>query len=289
MEEICKVKKLCSDFTCSLTFSMQWALELQPFSLKPLLRRAMANESLEKYRQAYVDYKVALQLDSTMLLANDSINRITRTLIDLDGPNWREKLPPIPSVPVSIQLQHQEKNMAATTNARPERGTDVQKAVTDTLHKEGKPQKIIAKEAGCLQSAVSKHINGKLSGRKACGRKRCTSNRDNRSLERTVKKRPFKNVREILKEWTAAGVIASRATTHRCIQDMGYKCHIPSVKPLMTNRQHQKCLTWAKEKKNWTVAQWSKVFSDESKFCISFGNQGLRVWRKSGEATIQAA
>ncbi len=37
--------------------------------------------------------------------------------------------------------------------------------------------------------------------------------------------------------------------------------------------------------KNWTVAQWSKVlFSDESKFCISFGNQGPRVWRKSGEA-----
>ncbi len=43
-------------------------------------------------------------------------------------------------------------------------------------------------------------------------------------------------------------------------------------------------LTWAKEK-NWTVAQWSKVlFSDESKFCISFGNQGPRVWRKGGEA-----
>ncbi len=31
--------------------------------------------------------------------------------------------------------------------------------------------------------------------------------------------------------------------------------------------------------------QWSKVlFSDESKFCISFGNQGPSVWRKSGEA-----
>ncbi len=47
---------------------------------------------------------------------------------------------------------------------------------------------------------------------------------------------------------------------------------------------HQRRLTWAKEK-NWTVAQWSKVlFSDESKFCISFGNQGPRVWRKGGEA-----
>ncbi len=40
-----------------------------------------------------------------------------------------------------------------------------------------------------------------------------------------------------------------------------------------------------KEKKNWTIAQWCKIlFSDESKFCISFGNQGPRVWRKGEEA-----
>ncbi len=39
-----------------------------------------------------------------------------------------------------------------------------------------------------------------------------------------------------------------------------------------------------RRKKNWTVAQWSKIlFSDESKFCISFGNQGPRVWKKRGE------
>ncbi len=58
-----------------------------------------------------------------------------------------------------------------------------------------------------------------------------------------------------------------------------------ATKPLLNQRQRQKHLTWAVEKKNWTVAQWSKVlFSDESKFCISFGNQGPRVWRESGEA-----
>ncbi len=58
-----------------------------------------------------------------------------------------------------------------------------------------------------------------------------------------------------------------------------------ATKPLLNQRQRQKHLTWAVEKKNWTVAQWSKVLvSDESKFCISFGNQGPRVWRKSGEA-----
>ncbi len=58
-----------------------------------------------------------------------------------------------------------------------------------------------------------------------------------------------------------------------------------ATKPLLKQKHRQKHLTWSKEKNNWTVVQWSKVlFSDESKFCISFGNQGPRVWRKSGEA-----
>ncbi len=143
--------------------------------------------------------------------------------------------------------------------------TVVQKTIIETIHKEGKPQTFIAKEAGCSQSAVSKHVNRKLSGRKKCGRKRCTTNRENHSLMRIVKQNWFKNLGELHKEWTEAGVKASRATTHRRVTEFGYSCH-------------QRRLTWAKEKKNWTVAQWSKVlFSDESKFCISFGNQGGRV------------
>ncbi len=150
--------------------------------------------------------------------------------------------------------------------------TVVQKTIIDNLHKEGKSQTSIAKEAGCSQSAVSKHVNEKLSGRKKCGSKRCTTNRENRSLMWIVKQNQFKNLGELHKEWTKAGVKASRATTHRRVKEFGYSCP-------------QSRLTWAKEKKNWTVAHWSKVlFSDESKFCISFGNQGLRVWRKGGEA-----
>ncbi len=69
------------------------------------------------------------------------------------------------------------------------------------------------------------------------------------------------------------------------MQDMGFSCRIPCVKPLLNNRQRQKRLAWAKDKKDWTAAEWSKVmFSDESKFCISFRNQGTRVWRMRGEA-----
>ncbi len=124
----------------------------------------------------------------------------------------------------------------------------VQKTTIDTLHKEGKTQKVIAKEAGCLLCVQAHLIEAK--GRKRCGRKKCTSNRDNRTLESIVKRNPFKNVGEIHKEWTAAGVSASRTTTHRRIQDMGFSCRISCVKPLLNNRQHQKRLAWAKDKKD---------------------------------------
>ncbi len=135
--------------------------------------------------------------------------------------------------------------------------TLVQKTIIDTLHKEVKPQTFIAKEAGCSQSAVSEHVNRELSGRKKCGRKICTTNRENRRLMRIVKKNRFKNLGELHKEWTEAGVKASRATTHRRVKEFGYSCCIPLVKPLLNHRKRQRCLTWAKEKKNWNVAQWS--------------------------------
>ncbi len=139
--------------------------------------------------------------------------------------------------------------------------TVVQKTIIDTLHKESKPQTFIAKEADCSQSAVSKHVYRKLSGRKKCGRKRCTTNRENHSLMRIVKQNRFKNLGELHKEWTEAEVKASRKLATVVVR---------GVLPGLRRRR---------------TAQWSKVlFSDESKFCISFGNQGPRVWRKGGEA-----
>ncbi|KAI2648037.1 Transposable element Tcb1 transposase [Labeo rohita] len=137
---------------------------------------------------------------------------------------------------------------------------------------------------GCSQSAVSRHLSGKSVGRKKCGRKRCTTRRGDRTLRKTVEKDRFQTLGDLRKQWTESGVETSRATMYRRVQEMGYRCRIPQVKPLLNQKQRQKRLTWATEKQHWTVAQWSKVlFSDESKFCMSFGNQGARVWRKTGE------
>ncbi|XP_029467945.1 mitochondrial import receptor subunit TOM34 [Rhinatrema bivittatum] len=79
------------------------ALDLIPFAIKPLLRRAAAHEALERYQLAYIDYKTVLQVDCSLQAAHDGVNRMTKALIEKDGLEWRKKLPSIPSVPVSKQ------------------------------------------------------------------------------------------------------------------------------------------------------------------------------------------
>ncbi|KAM3622497.1 uncharacterized protein V6R79_025806 [Siganus canaliculatus] len=91
------------------------SLELSAFNIKSLLRRAAAYEALERYRLAYVDYKTALQIDCNIAAAHDGTNRMTKALTEADGPAWREKLPPIPAVPLSVR----EKLAQKTNGAQP--------------------------------------------------------------------------------------------------------------------------------------------------------------------------
>lgn len=95
------------------------SLELFPFNVKSLLRRAAAYEALERYRQAYIDYKTALQIDCNIAAAHDGTNRMTKALTEADGPSWREKLPPIPTVPLSVKEKLAQQNAAKTTQANP--------------------------------------------------------------------------------------------------------------------------------------------------------------------------
>lgn len=72
------------DHVCLCLSDPLRALELQPYSLKPLLRRAMAYESLERYRKAYVDYKTVLQIDTGVQAAHDSVHRSAEPNISED-------------------------------------------------------------------------------------------------------------------------------------------------------------------------------------------------------------
>ncbi len=83
--------------------------------------------------------------------------------------------------------------------------TVVQKTIIDTLHKEDKPQTFIAKEAGCSQSAVSKHVNKVEWKEKVWKKKMHNQPREPQPYEDCQANR-FKNLGELHKEWTEAGV-----------------------------------------------------------------------------------
>ncbi len=110
--------------------------------------------------------------------------------------------------------------------------TMVQKKIIDTLHKEGKSKMGHHWKRVAVQWVLYQSIsNAMLTGRKMLGRKMCTSNRDDRKLENTVKQSWFKHLRELHKEWTEAGVSASRVNTLRHLQEKGYQatCHKSSL------------------------------------------------------------
>uniref|UniRef100_A0A8C0IAH5 Translocase of outer mitochondrial membrane 34 n=1 Tax=Bubo bubo TaxID=30461 RepID=A0A8C0IAH5_BUBBB len=144
-------------------FNKKSALDLVPFGIKPLLRRAAAYEALERYALAYVDYKTALQVDCSVQAAHDGVNRMTKALLEKDGMNWRQKLPPIPTVPISAQTRWSVPSAAApgantppATAPRGQPGESVRRARTlkeegNELVKKGNHKKAVEKYSESLK------------------------------------------------------------------------------------------------------------------------------------------
>ncbi len=106
-------------------------------------------------------------------------------------------------------------------------------------------------------------LNAKLTGRKNLGRKRCTSKKGWLQPWEYCQAKLI----QTLESFTRSGLKLESVHQESPRSDVFRK---RATKPLLNQRQRQKHLTWAVEKKT----QWSKVlFSDESKFCISFGNK----------------
>ncbi len=106
----------------------------------------------------------------------------------------------------------------------------------------------------------------------------CTRNRDYRKLENTVKQSLCKHLERFIRSELKLESVHQESPRSDIFRKR-------ATKPLQEQKHRQKYLTWTKEKKNWTAAQWSKVFfSDKSTFSILIGNQGPRVWSKCGKA-----
>ncbi len=162
--------------------------------------------------------------------------------------------------------------------------TVVQKTTIDTLHKEGKTQRSLQKRLA-VHRALCPSTLIEAKGRKRCGRKKSVQaigitapwrglwnkthskmwgrfTKSGLQLE-SVLQEPLRT--DVCKTWVSA--VAFLVSSHSWTTDS-----VRSVSPGL------------KTKRTGLLLSGPKLFSDESKFCISFGNQGPRVWRKRGEA-----
>ncbi|XP_029641832.1 sperm-associated antigen 1 isoform X1 [Octopus sinensis] len=94
------------------------SLQLVPFCVKPLLRRAAAYETLEKYDLAYVDYRHVLAINNSVESALQGSSRCSQILIQQHGYSWRNKLPDIyPIKPSDIPVIKQLSDSDGTTES----------------------------------------------------------------------------------------------------------------------------------------------------------------------------
>ncbi len=148
--------------------------------------------------------------------------------------------------------------------------TVVQKTIIDTLHKEGKTQTFITKEA--VHRVLYPSMLTKV----------WVEEKDAQPTERTA----------VL--WGLSSKIDSRIwvnfTRNELRLGSRHQEHHTQTCRGICYSCLQRRLTWAKEKKNWTVAQWSKVlFSDESKFVFHLETKVLESGGRVEKLIAQVA
>lgn len=143
------------------------------------------------------------------------------------------------------------------------------------LVKQGISQVHIAKKMECSRHGVQTTIkryceNNSLKNRDGQGRKRCTTQREDRLLKRTSllnRRKPSSDVAAEFREATAKEI--STRTVRRRLLQAGLKGCKARKKPWLSEVNIKKRLSWAKKHENWTDDDWSKVvWSDESNFQV---------------------
>lgn len=144
------------------------------------------------------------------------------------------------------------------------------------LHEQGKSQVEISRTVKCSRRAVQLAIErfaatGTHGDRPRTGRKRITSDREDRKLVRESLKNRKKKSSELAAELSAeSNKTISARTTRRRLQEAGLKGCKARKKPLLSENNKKARYAWALKYQHYTEEDWSNiVWSDESNFEVS--------------------
>jgi transposase len=127
---------------------------------------------------------------------------------------------------------------------------------------------------------------GSVLNKPRCGRPKKLSGRDVRSILKKVIQNPRIGCPKLAEQIAnTSGKVVNPKTIGRVLKRSGYNSRVPRKKPLISTKNKELRLDFARRHLNENNEYWNRVlFTDESKFNI-FGSDGRRkIWRKANTA-----
>lgn len=152
--------------------------------------------------------------------------------------------------------------MGKSTDTSPRKVREIRTLLIHTSHS----QREIATITGVSKSVVNRikiKIDENLplevirNGR--CGRKKITTPRGDRKIRDVCLQNRKMSVDHITRLVNEGGINVSKRTVQRRLAEENLIGHRPAKKPRLTQAMKKKRLKWAKEHRNMTVEDWSRV------------------------------
>jgi hypothetical protein len=147
------------------------------------------------------------------------------------------------------------------------------------MHKTGISIKAIGRQMGYHYSVVSRLVrthtqtNNLKDLPRSC-RPRVTSDRDDRALQRLVRRMPFATSPVLKQHWLPNRHL-SKTTVRNRLKSAELKSRRFSKRPLLADRHRRTRLAWWLARRGWNLRTWRKIhWSDESRFLLHVTDAG---------------
>jgi transposase len=141
------------------------------------------------------------------------------------------------------------------------------------MHTTGMSFKAIRRQMGYHYTVVSRLVRkhtqtNNVKDLPRSGRPRITSDRDDRALQRLVRRMPFSTSPVLKQHWLPNRRLSTRTVRNR-LKSEELKSRRVIKRPLLADRHRRSRLAWCLARRGWNLRTWRKIhWSDESQFLL---------------------
>jgi hypothetical protein len=152
------------------------------------------------------------------------------------------------------------------------------------MHTTGMSFKAIGRQMGYHYSVVSRLVRkhtqtNNVKDLQRSDRPRVTSDRDDRALQRLVRRMPFASSPVLKQHWLPNRSLSIRTVRNR-LKSARLKSRRVIIRPLLGDRHRRLRLAWCLARRSWNLRTWGKFhWSDESRSLHHVSDGQMRVWR----------